>query len=107
MNKTVITRLSSLALFVSSTFAGSCSLDQQQMHNQIQTYASVSTNACPMHDTSWSFVYPSLGAGIVTISDPMQYGDNCYARCYYADMNGQAVSCDWQAGNWGDTLSCY
>lgn len=105
MKKTIITALFSAVSLYSFAFAGSCYVDQQQMHTQIQTYQSVSTSACPMHDT-WSFVYPSLGVGIVKISDPMQYGDTCYARCYYADMDGQAVACDWQAGNWGDTLSC-
>ncbi len=105
MKKTIIITLSAAAFCCSLAFASSCSVDQQQMHTQIQTYQSVSTTACPMHDT-WSFVYPSLGVGIVKVSDPMQYGDTCYARCYYADMGGQAVACDWQVGNWGDTLSC-
>ncbi len=78
----------------------SCFADRQQMYDQISQYRSISTRGCPLHK-----VGSRLGNGVVRVSAPMSYSTICYAACSYPG-EGKAVPCQWQLGNWGDTLSC-
>ncbi|WP_367607241.1 hypothetical protein [Legionella sp. W05-934-2] len=85
-------------IFVQSSFAASCDIDKGQMYDQISKYGSISTKGCPFNAFGW---------GVVSITNPVASSGSCSATCSYASGPGsQGVSCSWEKGNWGDTLTC-
>ncbi|MGQ3890702.1 hypothetical protein [Legionella sp. CNM-4043-24] len=79
--------------------AASCSIDKSEMYAQISQYGSLSTHGCPFNKDGW---------GVIKISEPIQSNDfTCSATCTYARGAGSTgTNCNWQSGNWGNTLSC-
>jgi len=98
--KLILLSLCALGLGVAAapSVLASCSVDVNQMQAQINQYGSISNKGCPLNVYGW---------GITRVKTTSAAGNICKATCYYASGPGsQGESCNWQTGNWGDTLGC-
>jgi hypothetical protein len=88
-------------LFTQSAFAATCDHDKSEMYNQINKYQSISTPKCPFNILGWGINQ------VINVSDK---GSTCSATCVYPGelIPGihPKVQCDWEKGNWGNTLAC-
>lgn len=80
-------------------YASSCLIDKNQMYAQIYQHASISTEGCP-------FNKQEVGIKIIS-SEKERAFQRCVAICAYAFGDGQyGLPCEWEKGNWGNTLLC-
>ena len=87
------------ALFSQGVYAASCDIDKAQMYNQISKYQSISTPGCPANGYGWGI------SQVINVSETTT--NICSATCFYLIGPGsQGVKCDWNKGDWGNTLTC-
>lgn len=97
MSKKILASIlaTSLLAISANAIAASCTIDKQQMDQQISVYGSIATAGCP---------YNELGFGIAQVIPSSQNDKSCQATCVYE--HGGSTSCNWKMGNWGNTLTC-
>jgi len=83
-------------VFSQGIYAATCETDLTQIRDQIAKYGSVTTIGCPPD---------SLGYGINNVILKGISSKSCAAACVYAH-GGALKNCNWEIGNWGNSLTC-